>query len=79
MLKEKVKYAKRFMNKDHDYEFSKARHQVRDFGATLMTLPELEAGVRRATKRARKATGEKHEMYVAQIKAYEARVMWYSK
>lgn len=79
MLKEKVKYAKRFMNKEHDYELSKPRNQVRDFGATFMTKPELERGVQRAFKRGKKATGEKRDMYLAQVKAYEDRLQWYIK
>jgi len=79
MLNEKAKYAKRFMNKEHDYEYQKARHQVRDFGATRMTVTELTSGVRRAQKRASKATGEKALMYHSQVQAYEDRLMWYLK
>ena len=80
MLKDKVKYAKRFTNKVHDYEFSKARLQPRDFGATLMTKAELEAGIKRALKRGdRTAVEEKRLMYLDQALAYRARVEWYEK
>jgi hypothetical protein len=79
-MQEKVKYAKRFTNKVHDYEFSKARLQPRDFGATLMTLPELETGIKRALRRGNRAkTEEKRLMYLDQALAYRARVEWYEK
>jgi hypothetical protein len=80
MLKEKVKYAKRFTNKVHDYEFSKARIQPRDFGATLMTKGELETGIKRALKRGNRAKDEETRlMYLDQALAYRARVEWYEK
>jgi nitric oxide synthase oxygenase domain/subunit len=83
-MQEKVKYAKRFYNKETgDHEFKNKRNQVRDFGATTMTKAELERGVKRALKRGshcQKLGGiylEKVPMYLAQAKAYEARVEWY--
>ncbi len=76
---EKVKYSKRFYNKETgDHELSKRKIQSRDFGATRMTLQELESGMKRALKRGSKASKEKAEMYLAQAKAYEARIEWYT-
>jgi hypothetical protein len=75
-LKEKVKFAKNFFNKeDGEYQFAKRKTHLRDFGATRMTLPDLERGVKRANKRFKK-TG--NVMYKNQAQAYEDRVVWYT-
>lgn len=79
-MEEKVKYSKRFYNKElGEHEFSKRKIQSRDFGATLMTLPELERGLKRALKRGATATADKAKMYLAQANAYRDRIEWYTK
>lgn len=74
MLREKVKYSKRNLSEGFDYVVAEPKKSKRDFGATWMTLKDLEKGIKRANKRLLKATGEKREMYAAQVAAYEERI-----
>jgi hypothetical protein len=74
-MNERVKYAKRYMDEDFDFQLQAPRKQKRDFGATFMTLPELERGVKRATKKAKRTEdAQKREMYKLQATAYEDRI-----
>ena len=74
-LKEKVKFAKKFFNKeDGEYQLAKRKTHIRDFGATQMTLPDLERGLKRAHKRFKKSG---NIMYKNQAEAYADRITWY--
>lgn len=75
---QKVKFAKRNFTPEGIHEFGKRKIQERDFGATLMTLKQLERGAKRALKRGVKVLGSnKADMYKAQVEAYQKRIAWY--
>jgi hypothetical protein len=76
----KAKYPKRFTDKEtQEYEFRAAKMQERDFGATLMTLSQLEKAVKRAQRRSARAdqSNSKTEMYKMQVDEYQKRIEWY--
>ena len=78
MLRYRVKFRKQFYTKEGTLELSSAKMHFRDFGATRMTVKELERGVIRAEKKANRTPFQtKKDMYVAQAEAYRKRLAYY--
>lgn len=75
-MEKRVKFRKQFLNKEGEFELTNPKVSDRDFNATFMTVKELERGVSRAIKNAKKFPN-KRKMYEMQEQAYRNRLAWF--